>query len=295
MEALTVADDQSFCTDLPDPPPLDATGISCVVAELPDPIPCGDYLLSVEGDVPLASCADGKPEALVFQYTGESCDATTNPQEGKFECEFDPNFEAPVQVVCDDGDCTVDPSDASIGLGGTVTLFSSGNRFPSDTDFQILDANGVLLQDLRIHASCSKDLNVGDQFGAMVLTGFIPEGSGVMKTFSEYDLTICAVAGPQGPQGKIGETGAQGVQGKIGETGVQGVQGKIGETGAQGVQGKIGETGAQGTQGKIGDTGDQGVQGKIGETGAQGTQGKIGETGAQGVQGKIGGTGAQGT
>jgi len=61
------------------------------------------------------------------------------------------------------------------------------------------------------------------------------------------------------------KVGPQGVQGKIGDTGAQGVQGKIGDTGAQGVQGKIGDTGPQG------DRGVQGVQGKIGDTGADGT------------------------
>jgi hypothetical protein len=113
----------------------------------------------------------------------------------------------------------------------------------------------------------------------------------VSSLSAEYDLTICEVSGPQGEQGKLGDTGAQGVQGKLGDTGAQGVQGKLGDTGAQGVQGKLGDTGAQGVQGKLGDTGAQGDQGKIGETGAQGVQGKLG---GQGVQGKLGDTGATG-
>ena len=34
-----------------------------------------------------ASCEDGRPTALVFEYTGDDCDATTNSQGGKFKCE----------------------------------------------------------------------------------------------------------------------------------------------------------------------------------------------------------------
>jgi len=301
MTPLVIAADQSFCSFDPPPPPLDATAISCVVTELPDPIPCGDYLLSVEGGVPLASCDDGKPEALVFQYTGENCDASLdNLQEGKFECSGDPGFAAPVQVICGDGDCTSDPSNASIGLGGTVILFADGNTFPSDTDIQILDMFGNELQDLRIHASCSKDLNVGDRFGALVLTGFIPQGSGLMQSFAEYDLTICPIGGPPGEQGKLGpqgeqgKLGAQGEQGKLGPQGDQGKLGAQGEQGKVGAQGEQGKLGAQGEQGKVGAQGEQGKLGPQGDQGKVGAQGDQGKPGPQGDQGKVGAQGDQG-
>ena len=39
---------------------------------------------------PALSCDDGKPIALVFEYTGGSCGDTTNPQEGKLECSGNP-------------------------------------------------------------------------------------------------------------------------------------------------------------------------------------------------------------
>ena len=230
--------------------------------------------------------------------------AYPDTQNGKFECSGDPDDEDPVQVVCDKGDCTADPSDASVNLNGLVTLDSSGNRFMGDTEIEIRDESGVLVQDLKIHTSCSQQLEVGDQFGSLLLVGIVPQGSDPTEIFGVYDLTICQPGeGPQGPQGKMGETGAQGVQGKLGETGAQGVQGKVGNTGAQGVQGKVGNTGTQGVQGKVGNTGaqgGQGVQGKVGNTGAQGgqgVQGKVGNTGAQGgqgVQGKVGNTGPQG-
>lgn len=70
MPALTIDIDQSLCST-PAPPPLDGTGIDCVVAELPDPTPAGDYLLWLEGEVPLAGCeTDGKPLALISSTRG---------------------------------------------------------------------------------------------------------------------------------------------------------------------------------------------------------------------------------
>ena len=248
VPALTIAVDQSLCSTSA-PPPLDSNGIECVVAELPLDTPAGDYLLWLEGEVPLAGCeTDGKPLALTFEYTGGLCDPLLdNTQDGKFKCSDFATPVSPVQVVCDDGDCSVEPGDASVLLFTTVTLTGSGGKFPSHTDIQILDGSSGLLQDLEIHTSCSKPLEVGDRFGSLVLREFIPIGAAA--TSAHYDLTIGAV-GPEGPQG------GQGVQGKIGVTGGQG---------DQGVQGKIGVTGDQGVQGKIGPKGETGEPGGPGE------------------------------
>ncbi len=289
---LIIPADQGFCSfiSFPPPPPLDPTATDCVVAELPDPIPCGDYLLSLE--VPPTSCQFGtRPEALVFEYTGEDCDPTMdNLQGGTFQCSGDPAFAAPVQVICDTADCDADPSGQSVALGGMVTLDGNGSKLFPNIDIRILSGASTL-QDLRIHTSCSQPLDEGDRFGSLVLTEFVPLGTSannVTSIFAEYDLTICPIEGPQGPQGKLGDTGAQGPQGKLGDTGAQGVQGKLGDQGVQGKlgdQGPQGKLGAQGAQGKLGPQGDQGVQGKLGDTGDQGVQGKIGPQGEQGERG----------
>ena len=222
---LVIPVNQTLCNAAP-PPPLDAMGTECVVAELPDPIPCGDYLLSIEGRFPSGSCeVDGKPQALVFEYTGEDCSATTNFQGGIFTCSGDPNDEQPVQVECDfnQGDCIADPSTASINLFDTVMLTASGSTFKGNVDIQILDSGGVSVQDLRIHTSCSQPLEVDDVFGSLVLRALIPPGSDLTNTFGKYDLTVCEPG--QGPQGKMGD---QGDQGKIGPQGDQGDQGDSG-------------------------------------------------------------------
>jgi hypothetical protein len=77
-------------------------------------------------------------------------------------------------------------------------------------------------------------------------------------------------AGPQGPIGLTGPTGAVGPQGPIGLTGA---------TGAVGPQGPIGLTGPTGA------VGPQGPIGLTGPTGAVGPQGPIGLTGATGPMG----------
>jgi len=79
VDPLVIAEDQGACSITPTPP-LDSTDTECVVAELPKEIPCGDYLLLLQGAVPAASCEeDGKPIELTFEYTGDYCEASTYP------------------------------------------------------------------------------------------------------------------------------------------------------------------------------------------------------------------------
>jgi len=243
MDPLIIPADQSLCSTTP-PPPLDPQGIDCVVAELPDPIPCGDYLLWLEGELPEASCADGKPKELIFEYTGQACDPNpANPQDGKFHCSGDPAFTQPVQVVCDTGDCTAIPSDASVNLNTLVTLSAPGSKFGEETDIEIRSSSDVLLQDLQIHTSCSKQLEVGDRFGSLVLWGMIPEGGADTSSHYDlhYDLTICSgPPGEKGDQGEQGETGPPGPQGEKGEQGDRGDRGDQGDQGDPGPAGGFG-------------------------------------------------------
>ena len=97
-------------------------------------------------------------------------------------------------------------------------------------------------------------------------------------TIEDLVLDFSIPAGPTGPQGLIGETGA------TGPTGPQGLTGEIGATGPTGPQGLTGETGATGP------TGPQGLTGETGATGPTGPQGLTGETGATGPTGPTGAT-----
>ena len=71
-----------------------------------------------------------------------------------------------------------DSGTATINLGDSFAI-DAGNggesKLKADTRVHIFDDSGTLLQTVKFHTSCSKDLNLGDQFGAIMLTGFIPE------------------------------------------------------------------------------------------------------------------------
>lgn len=126
---------------------------------------------------PQLSCTDGKPTALLFEYTGASCDATTNTQNGKFKCKGTLNGEEPIRVVItkDAKKVIADPNIESVYVGDQVIIYrKNGDKLASETKFDIRQGLKVL-QSLTIHTSCSKPLNVGDQFGSMVLQKFIPK------------------------------------------------------------------------------------------------------------------------
>jgi hypothetical protein len=162
-----------------------------IVITLPDMLgdPCGvqdvtmpnvELLTDLEAlafetcPAPPASCDDGKPATLVFRYTGESCMASTNWQEGSFTCSGDPMGAEPVEVVLtrDEEDATVMPDDETLAVGDLVTIQATGDRLRSNTEFDVRQ-DSMVLQSLKIHTSCSKPLAVGDQFGSMVLEQLI--------------------------------------------------------------------------------------------------------------------------
>jgi hypothetical protein len=122
---------------------------------------------------PPATCEDGKPTALVFEYTGAACSATTNFQEEKFKCEETGSLGDLASVVMTKD---ADKIDVEI-IGNTVKIFRSdtlGKEFPKEIKYIITDTDGNT-QSQTLHTSCSKPLNVGDQFGSLILTDFIPK------------------------------------------------------------------------------------------------------------------------
>jgi uncharacterized repeat protein (TIGR01451 family) len=138
---------------------------------------------------PEASCDTGKPKALLFEYTGDNCSATTNTQEGKAKCEdlVDPAGPGvgPVMVKYTgkgSKHITVTPSGEDVVAGGTSEVWieatggksKKGSKMESNTKLEITQG-GVVLQKLEIHTSCSKPLNVGDQFGSLILKAFVPK------------------------------------------------------------------------------------------------------------------------
>jgi len=137
----------------------------------------------------LGSCDDGKPTALVFEYIGEACSATTNFQNGKFKCEpTDLPLGALAEVVM-----TKDADKISVEIdGNTVKIFrcdTLGKEFPSEIKYVIPDTDGNA-QSQTLHTSCPKPLNVGDQFGSLILRDFVPKGGSVPEENVIYTYRI---------------------------------------------------------------------------------------------------------
>jgi len=136
---------------------------------------------------PAGICADGiKPQSLTMRYTGDNCGASNHSQdERKVSCSGDP-LGFPVWIVAGDKK-NIEDNKIKIWYRGGPLL--PGDTFDIDaTSFgeSKLKAETVvfifadgwysdLLQTVRFHTSCSQPLNVGDQFGSLVLEGFEPE------------------------------------------------------------------------------------------------------------------------
>jgi hypothetical protein len=145
---------------------------------------CGDSgasisILILDPPVPIASCDDDKPKALVFEYVGENCSHTSNSQGRKDSCEdLKALGGAPVQVVYtgkDSKDYKVTPVGETVALNGPVMIeVVNGKNLEDDVKFEIM-RGGVVLQKLKIRAKCDVPLNVGDQFGSLILREYYPK------------------------------------------------------------------------------------------------------------------------
>ena len=135
------------------------------------------------------SCDDGKPTALVFEYTGDACSATTNFQNGKFTCEptdLQLGVLADVVMTKDADKISVEIDDNMIKIFRSDTV---GKEFPSEIKYAITDTDGNT-QSQKLHTSCSQQLNVGDQFGSLILRDFIPKGGSVSEGNVIYTYRI---------------------------------------------------------------------------------------------------------
>ncbi len=117
---------------------------------------------------------NGKVEALTFRYTGEGCGATTNTQEGKASCSGDADFEEPVRIRIREKRKAnnVYGDTPGVFLDGTASATAAAggkNEFGAETIIEIRDAGDTIIEELEVHTSCSKDLDLGDRFGSLEL------------------------------------------------------------------------------------------------------------------------------
>ena len=124
--------------------------------------------MTVEEPVGGTSCEDGKPQELVFEYTGESCSASNNDQEEKFDCSGTPaSGTINIRVLEDEDEFIVTPS--TVSVGDRISVTSTEDKFKSSFE---IDVGGQVMD---IHTSCSAPLAVGDQFGSLKLVRFVPQ------------------------------------------------------------------------------------------------------------------------
>ena len=130
--------------------------------------------LDVDVLVPPKSCDDGKPTELRFNFTGQSCSATTNTQGGRFECEGSALSNLASVVVDSSNKKAKDIMVIQSGNQVIVQNRDSGKKLPSETVLILQDSAGRT-QTVNVHTSCSRAINVGDVFGALTLEVFVPE------------------------------------------------------------------------------------------------------------------------
>jgi large repetitive protein len=154
---------------------------------------------------------DEKPSRLIFEYTGESCSATSHNQDpSKVSCNGNPNFSPTVLIIANDNSNPASGNiwfSGQVGLNETFTINSANKgltKLSTETFVHIYNAAGtVLLQSLRFHTSCSQPLSAGNQFGSIVLMSFVGEDGGACGEPANGGLCFPAKLGVSGSKGSI--------------------------------------------------------------------------------------------
>lgn len=120
-------------------------------------------------------CDVGKPQALTFLYTGESCVASRNGQGNKFTCDGTPSSN-PATITIEKDAKKLYPSATSLYVDDLITFYTNEKKLKSTLK---LNLSGQLLE---IATSCSAPLEIGDQFGSLQLVDYLPEGATAAAT-----------------------------------------------------------------------------------------------------------------
>lgn len=144
-----------------------------------------------------ASCKTlGKPQELVFKYTGAGCAASNNLQGGKAVCTATGTLNDAVSVRAA-GSSTLTKTvytvnGSPVDVGGTFTITYGGSSLSANSYVELTDGNGD--KELNaIHTSCSQPLAVGDSFGSLTLVGFNGQTGG---TEVNYGYTVSNFGDP---------------------------------------------------------------------------------------------------
>ena len=119
----------------------------------------------------------GKLKSISLEYTGQGCTASNHDQGDKVTCEGEPNFSQPVSILATDR-CNLSSRKLktfanlyNIQLNDVFTVEGTGNsgdKLPANLCVT-LSQNGDIIQQIKFHTSCSVPLEVGDQFGSLIV------------------------------------------------------------------------------------------------------------------------------
>ena len=127
-------------------------------------------------ECPKEQCTERATE-MKFEVTGNRCEMSVNTQDYKFSCEDDSanSMKFPLRVVMK----SIKSPDEVYFLGTVwvkgeiITISNKGDKFDADMSVELLNISGKkLYQSVSYHSSCSKDLRLGDSFGAVRLVSF---------------------------------------------------------------------------------------------------------------------------
>jgi hypothetical protein len=140
-----------------------------------------------------ADC-DGQVSRMALQYTRQTCGSTHDTQgAGKVLCTDSAPLTATVRIlVTAASDATKVYADVSgVAVGGTVTATAANagaTTVAASTRVKVFSGTGTLLQEIVYDSSCAQALNLGDQFGSVLLVGLKTTLGGDLS----YDPSQCS-------------------------------------------------------------------------------------------------------
>ncbi len=147
----------------------------------------------------------GSVKKLLIRYTGTDCTATMTSQASHgWEC-VDPGVQTgdSVRIKITDSaspSSTVLFDDQPIEVGDIFEVYPDGSTFDPTTGFWVKDhVSDAVLQDGYFHTSCSKPLNLGDQFGSLQIYGIETTGGGTVTLGAEVEYTYTVTNDTQWP------------------------------------------------------------------------------------------------
>ena len=185
-------------------------------------------IMSREDATNFCTSLGGDPAVLRMEYTGEGCGATQHSQNaGKVTCsgtlELPPTPTVPpptplttvppasVRIVSNNKSTFDDPTaktwfDGFVSIGDLFDIEAANGgatKMSNDTRVHVLDpVDDTVLQTVKFHTSCSQPLFSGDQFGSVILRGFVSDnGASLLNgnsngfSFRLFDLTNGKVVG----------------------------------------------------------------------------------------------------